>query len=717
MSDNPEIERLLLQDPAGIYAASDALTRARYHATIRFWAERSGWKGTDIVRCALALAERHHASPSRGHVGYYLVGPGAGLILAQLALRLSLRERTLRWLRRNPMLAYATLVCVMMIAMLAGVWRLATASGASWALLAVLLLSGLSVYFTVAVMIARALLAPFFPARVLPKLDMPAGIPDSCRTLVAVPSMLTSPARARVLVEHLARLSQAHPDRNLRFALIGDFPDAPAREMPDDAEMLAAASDAVACLNRREGDTRGRFFLLQRERTWNAAEGVWMGWERKRGKVQDLLRVLQQPHAAAAFRWSFGGFEAVRDAGPFRYLIVLDDDSWLEAGEAVDLIRTAAHPLNHVEYADMATGCRQAGYGLFQPNAIVDPPAPRNGYELVMFGDASRLPPKNARAWIPNFFFDILGIGVFEGKGLYDVEATGRRLRDVFPENAMLQHDYIEGFWVGTANLGDVFVIEPMPSRIVTAGAQMRRWIRGEAQALPWVLPIVRDARGVWRRNLIPIAGRCIIAGRMVYRFMEASSVALLLLAWTLVPRAPVVWTAIALSPILLEVLAFPATMLIYRHVRALAAGSATMGLGDIVKFFNHQLVRVALSVTLLAHRAAFTWHESLRAAWRVLVSQRHLLEWKAQHDVDELTGDTLGAYGRILRPSWLIGLGTLLAVGMLAPRKLPVAAPFALAWLLAFVLVWVLDQPLPDPSRRQLTVARDAVPPGEGRP
>ena len=134
-----------------------------------------------------------------------------------------------------------------------------------------------------------------FGARLLPALALRDGVPSHLRTLVAVPTLLTTHESIEEQIERLEIHYLASPEGNLHFALLSDWVDAMTEHLEGDAALLAAAAEGIARLNQRHGAMPGgdRFLLLHRRRVWNEGEGCWIGWERKRGKLHELNRLLR----------------------------------------------------------------------------------------------------------------------------------------------------------------------------------------------------------------------------------------------------------------------------------------------------------------------------------------------------------------------------------------------------------------------------------------
>jgi cyclic beta-1,2-glucan synthetase len=326
---------------------------------------------------------------------------------------------------------------------------------------------------------------------VLPRLALREGVPASLRTMVVVPTLLTDRAVVDEQVERLEVHYLANPDGDVRFALLSDWPDAPAERRSGDEALLAAAREGIAVLNERHGAAPGggdRFLLLHRGRRWSEAEGVWMGWERKRGKLHELNRLLR-----GATDTTFLAAGSVPPSAPpgVRYVITLDADTRLPRGAVERLVGTMAHPLNHPRIEPRERRVVE-GYGVLQPR--ITPPLPgleSSFYQRISSGPSGIDPYAGATS---DVYQDLFGEGSYTGKGIYDVDAFETVLADRVPDSRLLSHDLFEGVFARAGLVTDIELFEQAPSHYGVAAARQHRWARGDWQLLPWILRGPRDA-------------------------------------------------------------------------------------------------------------------------------------------------------------------------------------------------------------------------------
>lgn len=716
-------EAILCRDPVGAFGRMDAVTQAEYRRALETLSTRIRAPCSELAALALRKAESAAGDPSSppaaAHVGYYLFEPGVnGLLRGAGSARLE-DEGVRELVQRHPAVAHAclTALCVAVLAS-AAAWY-AAASGTGWLLSTVVASLVAITMWAHASETAQYLLSPLVPPRVLPRMAFAGGIPADCRTLVAVPTVFSSPGDASEQVSRLERLAESHPDENLYFALVSDFPDAPDRAAAGDDAILAAAATAVESVNARLCHAgENRFFVLHRERRWNAGEQTWMGWERKRGKMIELHRLLRSSDRGTSFTRVMGDLSVLQDGSPIRYVLSLDEDTWVLPGQITTMIRTAAHPLNRPVF-DRATGRVVAGYGILQPQVRPIPPQVVRGAAETRFtrlcsgyflvGGRRAPAPAGRRQSVGTtrlrgrevFGFDMLGNGQYCGKGLHDVDAVLAALDGVFPDNAVLSHDYLEGYLTRVGVLRDVYAIEPATSRVAAGFAQYHRWLRGDCQATPWLLPRVRDGRGTWARNPVPPESRLRMVGTLLLHARFPAMLALLLLAWFVLPGSPTTWTAIAMAGILFSVLrvwlravrAVISSVVLRPAIKAeTPAASGEWRLASRL-LASHMVERV-FTVALLGHQVVLAVDASVRVAWRMCVSKRGLLEWTLQRRVESRRSTNYGSYFRTMWPSTALGLFLLAAVAVLHPTRLPLVAPFAGLWAIAFAIARYVDQP-----------------------
>ncbi|MBN1444303.1 MAG: glycosyl transferase, partial [Planctomycetes bacterium] len=469
------------------FAAMDFPTRDRYRHAIEELARGSGHTELEVTRSAILAAKRAAADRKTGgdaaiperDPGHYLISDGRRAFETAVGFRVPTKERLGRSAAAAGVLSYAGAIAVItaIILVLASFGMAGTGVGGPVLLLLALL--ALVPASDAAIALVDRLVTNRFGPKALPGLELRDGVPASLRTMVVVPILLTTRAEIEEAIERLEVHHLANSDGDLRFALLSDWTDAAAESVRGDDEILAAAADGIARLNRRygPGPDGERFLLYHRRRVWNEGEGKWIGWERKRGKLHELNRLLR-----GAIDTTFMG---VCGRPPFvptgvRFVITIDSDTRLPRGAVKRLVGKMGHPLNRPRF-DPRAGRVVAGYGVLQPRVTPTLPVGREGtvFRRVFSGPWGIDPYACA---ISDVYQDLFGEGSYTGKGIYDVDVLEAALEGRFPESTILSHDLLEGIFARAGLVSDIEVLEESPSRYDVAAARQHRWARGDWQ-------------------------------------------------------------------------------------------------------------------------------------------------------------------------------------------------------------------------------------------
>ena len=643
------------------YAAMDFATRDAYRHAVEELAHGSGRAELDVARQAIAHAERGNGPDDRRRdTGFYLVGTGRRTFESALGYQATRMRRLFR-----AYIAAATPGYLGTVAFLSGVVvavPLSTAGPAEAGLVALLALAlpALVAASDVAIALLNQSVTAFVRPAVLPRLELRHGVPPHLRTMIVVPMLLTDVAEVSEQIERLEVHYLANPDGDLRFAMLSDWLDAPQAVMPDDEALLVAAREGVVRLNARHGaaaDGGDRFFLFHRRRLWNAGERLWMGWERKRGKLHELNRLLRGA-TDTSFVPTGGAVPA-----DVRYVITLDADTRLPRNAVERLVGAMAHPLNRPRLdADRRV---VEGYAVLQPRVT----APLPGRENSIFQRLSSGPAgiDLYAAAVSDVYQDLWGEGSYTGKGIYDVDAFEAALAGRVPENALLSHDLFEGIFARAGLVTDVELFESAPSHYGVATARQHRWARGDWQLLPWILG---------RR--IPIIGRWKMVDNLRRTLSAPAAVLTLLLGWILPGTRPATWSLFVLATI-----AVPATLSTLSGViprgRGISKRSHVRAVGrDAVL----ALAQVGLTITMLAHQAWVMSDAIARTLLRLYVTHERRLEWMTAAQAKAgLRLDFLG-FCRRMAGGVLLAVVVAIVVVLIRPQALPVAIPFLALWM-----------------------------------
>ena len=695
------VEHTLRDDPANIYGRMAFATRDQYRHAIETIAKRSRCSEVEVARHALQLASAHFDGEDvrHGHVGYYLVGPGRGALERQAGMRLPWLEALQQISRAAPLSSYlGAIAAVTGVVMVLLLERSAAngVHGVALAALGVLALVGSSQLALSLVNWIATLVTHPHP---LPRMDFRDGVPANARAMVVVPTLVYSADNVAELCEQLEVRFLANRDPNLRFCLLTDFADAASETLPGDDALLQQLEQRFRQLNEKYANGVTPFLLLHRPRRWNPQEGVWMGEERKRGKLQALNRFLRGG-AREQFSLVVGDLDELEHV---RYVITLDTDTQLPRDAAREFIATMQHPLNRPR-VDAARNRVVEGYGILQPRVAASLPGEcASRYERLCGGEPGIDPYTRT---VSDVYQDVFYEGSFIGKGIYDVDVFEQVLGDRLPDNRILSHDLLEGCYLRAGLLSDAQLYEPYPARYSEDISRRQRWLRGDWQLASWIVGRVPAGAGTGKRherNPLSLLSRWKLFDNLRRSLVAPALTLALVAAWRWLPD-PWLWTWWALAVLFVPPLAAtahdlarrPTDTLWSQHLRAALRRGAL------------QCAHAALMLAFLPYEACVSVDAIVRSGWRLLVSHRHLLEWRASALVRAGERAEQRARGRASAPAawaahytamWPAPVLAVLAVVLLGgwrPAALPPAAVFLLAWLAAPAVAQWISRPVP---------------------
>ena len=688
------VEETLRKDPGGVYGRMDFATRDRYRHVVEDIAKRSPRSENEVAQEAIRLAGESAAAKGgrdrAAHVGFYLIDKGRPQLERVVKRCRSVFEALRRTSGGRPLLLYIGTILLITAALGGSLLVEADAGrvqGGSLALIGVVLLLCAS-HPAVALVnwVATLTAVP----HLLPRMDFLKGIPPESRTLVVIPTMLTSGRNVEALLEALEVRFLANRDENLGFALLTDFRDAPEETTPEDEPLLRLARTGIEALNRKYGESNGDpFFLLHRPRRWNPQERTWMGYERKRGKLADLNSLLRG-RPGDRFSLVVGDIAFLSSV---KYVITLDTDTQLPRDSAWQFVGAIAHPLNRPHY-DRDKQRIDEGYAILQPRVAVSLPGTNRSRYARLFGSEPGIDPYT-RA-VSDVYQDLFHEGSFIGKGIYDVDAFDRALQGCFPENRILSHDLVEGCYARSGLLSDVLLYEEYPSRYSADVSRRHRWIRGDWQIARWLLPRVPGLEGSRRKNPLSALSRWKILDNLRRSLVPAALTLMLLLGWTVL-SPPWAWTLAVIGIILvppwtaslLDLLRKPVDVRLRRHI---AASMRSAG--------RHS-AQAAFALACLPYEAFFGLDAIARTAWRMLVTHKRLLEWNPSNDPDRRRRTDLADAFRMMWIAPATAAASAICLALSRPAALGVAGPILGLWFLSPAIAWWISKPLARPATR----------------
>ena len=501
--------------------------------------------------------------------------------------------------------------------------------------------------------------------------DFSKEIPTEATSMVVIPVIWSTVEEVEELLDRLELHYLANRDKNLHFALLGDFKDCDMEATNEDEDVVNSAIKGIKLLNHTYPDHA--FYLFQRKRLWNSSEKIWMGWERKRGKLVEFVELLK-----GSKKTSFNVIEGnLANLHQIRYIITLDADTQLPLESAQRMIGTLHLPFNRPRLNKFKTRVVE-GYGVLQPRIGMSHEAANRSRFASLWSSDPGIDPYAFAVSDP--YQDGLGQGIFTGKGIFDVDIFYKVLCERIPENRLLSHDLLEGGFLRAGLLSDIELIDDHPASFSAYQKRFHRWVRGDWQLLLWLLPKAKNRRGEVMPVDLTILTRWQIVDNLRRSILPPVIFTILILAMTVLPGNPINWFVIVLAtlfiPVIRQLMDLKAVFLQRRPI-------------------GHTVAQVFVSILTLPFQSVLLLDAIVRTLYRLVFSKRRLLEWVPAADEDRNRNrngspSLYGMYGGFL----LVALFFMTAVMLGNEVILVVATLLSVMWALTPLVIKWLDNP-----------------------
>ena len=683
------VEHTLREDASGVYANMDFSTRDRYRHIVEKIAKYSQMTENEVAATAVQFSKQgaHKAGKDShaAHVGYYLIGAGH-IETEQVAMsKPPFREILLGTIKRSPLMFYVGVIVLLSFAISGYLFEEAANEGAvEWLLIITALIAILGASH-LATTLVNWLTTMLIKPELLPRLDFSNGIPAEYSSMVIVPTMLVNPEQVAAIVEAVEVRFLANRDRNLHFGILTDFTDANQQVVPEDQELLELAKLKIEALNLKYAASNDKFFIFHRPRKWNPFDKIWMGYERKRGKLTELNRLLRG-NGSENFLLITGDTSALKN---IKYIITLDSDTQLPRDAAWKLVGTMAHPLN-TPYYDVQKKRITRGYGILQPRVSVSFARSKTSLYALMHGNEPGIDPYTRLT--SDVYQDLFEEGSFIGKGIYDIDAFEKAIAGRFPENHILSHDLLEGCYTRSGLLSDVQFYEEYPSKYSSDVNRRHRWIRGDWQIARWCLPFAPDGSRRMHKNTLSALSRWKIFDNLRRSLVPAALTALLILGWTVL-GASWFWTIAVIAIIMLPSL-IASVWNMFRKSKEITLWQHIL---TIVSVIFDSFFQDVFWFACLPYEAWYSLDAIARTGWRMMVSHKKRLEWNPSGSHESSADRTVATAYRAMWISPFTSASTLALIIAYYPLShLIVAGPVLMLWALSPLTSWWISRPLP---------------------
>jgi len=690
------VERILRQDPDGMYAKMDSHSRGYYLLQIEKLAKAYGVSERHIAQEAIELAKTAaqnnlevtvitNSLLRRSHVGFYIAGEGISLLeKAQKGKEKLNRKVTHRLKKRQGYLYIESIVLLTLLTI--GVmmhYGINQAHSLQWLYGVLIIIVTLVPASEVAISLVNWSVGKIKQPAFFPRLELKEGIPQSFSTMIVVPTLLSDENRVVELLKNIENHYLANKEVNLYFALIGGFKDSTSQNTPLDHPILKKAYDGINALNvQYAGDQSNIFYYFHRVNMFNENDQSWTGWERKRGALMEFNDLLLGSKNTSFIHNENNDIANLK----IKYIITLDADTVLPLGMAKKMIGTMAHPLN-LPVIDPQRKVVIEGHGLMQPRISFDMDSSNKSiFSKIYTGQEGMDPYASA---ISDVYQDLFDEGIFTGKGIYDLRVFRDILRDVVPENAVLSHDLLEGSYVRAALVSDLELVDAYPTKYNAYIARLHRWIRGDWQLIPWLGQTVLNKRKEIIKNPLSYISIWKIADNMRRSLVAPSLVLLIILGMSILPGSVFYWlgsVAIVISlPLMISI------------VEQVTGNGMTIRRTKhhISGFFGikSSLFQLLLTTVFLSFQASMILNAISITLVRVIITKKKMLEWVTSDDAEKNQSNSLKSYLRSMGLSSLLGLPIIALTYVFKPESSLFSITFLCLWGIAPFVAFYISQ------------------------
>jgi len=683
------VEDILRNDPSQLYRKMDFATRDRYRHIIETIAKNSKLSQGEVARQAIQLAQnaagKNGGGDRRSHVGFYLIDKGLPLLERAADAHFLLGDLVYKTAKRFSLILYLGTIALITVLLS---HLLLTHINTKHVPYLQIIIFGVFLYLAMsqlALELVNGLAMSIVRPHLLPRMDFSKEIPSAFCTLVVVPTMITSLQNIESLIEAMEVRFLANRDENLYFGLLTDLTDATQENLPQDEALLNCLQEKVEGLNAKYKKSNADiFFLFHRPRRWNLQEKIWMGYERKRGKLADLNWLLRGGPKENFSRIA-GDISVLTNV---KYIITLDTDTQLPRNCARQLVETMAHPLNQARY-DEVRQCVAEGYGILQPRVSMSLPGSNRSYYARLFGGEPGIDPYTRM--VSDVYQDVFEEGSFIGKGIYDLDIFERALKGRFPVGKILSHDLWEGCYARCGLLSDVELYEDHPSHYSADVKRRHRWIRGDWQLAGWLWSKVPASGNLTQKNTLSLLSQWKILDNLRRSLVPFALIMLLLMGWTTL-SSPCFWTGVVFGIIFLPALIVSVLDLLHKSKDILLE----QHLETVMHSTGWRLAQRVFTLVCLPYEAYFSLDAIIRTAVRMLITHHKLMEWSLPTK-DGLRIDLMNSL-RLMAIAPVSAALVFIYLAISDPLAFRAAGVILVLWIMSPVITWSISRSLTHP-------------------
>ena len=698
------VEEILKKDPVNVYSKMDYKTRIYYRNKLKEISKKTKISEIYIARKCLELSSIEYeksnmdSNNKKAHVGYYLIADGEPKLLEILQNKKVPRQNNMHKAKKYiTALAVVTIV----LAVVYGLYINAQINNIVLSLiLSILLLIPIETIFT---QIAQYILGKTKNTKIIPKLDFRNGIPEQNATFVVIPTIIKNGKRVEELMHKLEVYYIANKSDNIYFALLGDCSTSSNEEEGFDEEVINTGKKMVDILNKKYPDEKfTKFNFIYRKRMWNEGEEAYLGWERKRGLLNQfneyILGNISNP-------FKTNTITNVANMPPIKYIITLDADTDLVLNSAKELTGAMAHILNKPEL-NKSEDLVIAGHALIQPRIGIDLMSSiKSLYTKIYAGAGGVDVYANA---ISDIYQDNFEEGIFTGKGIYDLKIFSKILNNEIPENTILSHDLLEGSYLRCGLATDIMLMDGYPVGYNSSKSRLHRWIRGDWQIIIWLKDKIKNKRGEIKNNPLNILSKYKIFDNLVRSLLEVSSVLTIIYMCILdyfykIKIWPIITTVLiaVLTPTVIDVI----NKIVFKREGEKRQKTFNKTLSGI----NASLLRGLFTLATLPDKAYMSANAICKTLYRLKVSKKHMLEWVTAEEAEKMAKKDIKSYYINMAPNIILGILGILYIFINAKNPFSVLIfVISLLWLIAPAIMCYISKEIVVNNKKELLVDKD---------
>lgn len=633
------VEEVLKNDPCGVYESMDYKTKEYYRACIEKISKKTKISELYIAKKCVELAEQKFMQSEKvqksSHVGYYLISDGKDELFSAL-LNKKIDSKNVKN-KRNVYIVGISIISAVLSCIVG--WYLNIKLENFW-------ISFLTFIFliipikNIIIKISQYISGKIVKPKLIPKLDFYNGIPEKYATMVVIPTIVKSSEKVKEIMKKLEVYYMANKSDNIYFTLLADCSTEKSEKMDFDDLVIKAGIEECETLNKKYSNNKyPKFNFIYRKRLLNKSENCYLGWERKRGLLNQFNEYMLGNQKNS---FLCNTFELIKETKKpdIKYIITLDSDTNLVLNTAFELVGAMAHILN-TPIIDTDKNIVVDGYGIMQPRVGIGLMEARKSFFTKIFsGLAGTDSYTNA---ISDFYQDNFEEGIFTGKGIYDLNVFSKVLKNEIPENTVLSHDLLEGCYLKCGLVSDIVLMDGFPTSYNSYKTRLHRWIRGDYQILKW-----------FKNRKLNALSKYKIIDNIIRSLLEVCITVLLILNLKIQSK---IIAGIAITSVAIPYILDFVNKILFKKNGEFNQKKYSREING----FEAIIFKILIDIALIPDKAYLSFGAGMKSLYRLLISKKHLLEWTTAEDAEKFAKKGILAYYSNMFFSVVLGIVVIL--------------------------------------------------------